>query len=288
MDILEKLSAVAVNVDDRISEADRLWCETQETAYHAGVSALSQLCELTDRFWNEQLELLSPCGNSFVTYLGTSSDYDNSRFFQEREYIHERFVRCLVNHFAEVYHITLDAERAVDSLIPKKPARSSASSEIIAYAKRMNDFLLNHRQVVEHIFTQLGGLSFSDVAVREIVQGAHRAAWCRGKPEYEQKKAVVVFSDGCYSYGWDDSHFRFNDGMQRILKAASHFENGMTVALVNRIETMLHGIYGTTFEIGTKKLDSVRCFKNGRVDLRFTSETFAREFIEQYLGTEAA
>ena len=42
----------------------------------------------------------------------------------------------------------------------------------------------------------------------------------------------------------------------------------------------------TAAELGLEKLKSIKCFKNGRVDVRFTSEAFAREFAEMFLGNE--
>ena len=51
---------------------------------------------------------------------------------------------------------------------------------------------------------------------------------------------------------------------------------------------MLLGYDWTTSEtelpVNMDKLKSVKCFKNGRVDFRFTSEAYAREFAEEYLG----
>lgn len=44
--------------------------------------------------------------------------------------------------------------------------------------------------------------------------------------------------------------------------------------------------YNTEMQLGLEKLKSVKCFKNGRVDIRFTSEAFAREFAETFLGNE--
>ena len=34
-----------------------------------------------------------------------------------------------------------------------------------------------------------------------------------------------------------------------------------------------------------KKLEKIRLFKNGRMDIRFASEGCAREFVSHYLGT---
>ena len=34
-----------------------------------------------------------------------------------------------------------------------------------------------------------------------------------------------------------------------------------------------------------EKLLKIRLFKNGRMDIRFTNESYAREFVSSYLGT---
>ena len=36
-------------------------------------------------------------------------------------------------------------------------------------------------------------------------------------------------------------------------------------------------------EINSSKVASIKCFKNTRVDIRFTKEQYAREFVEMFL-----
>mgnify|MGYP004608220541 CR=1 FL=1 len=36
-------------------------------------------------------------------------------------------------------------------------------------------------------------------------------------------------------------------------------------------------------EINSPKVVSIKCFKNSRVDIRFTKEQYAREFVEMFL-----
>ena len=38
-------------------------------------------------------------------------------------------------------------------------------------------------------------------------------------------------------------------------------------------------------EVSTAKVASVKCFKNNRLDIRFTKEEYAREFVETFLET---
>ena len=58
MGLLEKFSAVEVQADDRITERDKRYCETQQKAYEAAISGFMEL----SFFWSDmeaaQRELL--------------------------------------------------------------------------------------------------------------------------------------------------------------------------------------------------------------------------------------
>lgn len=62
------------------------------------------------------------------------------------------------------------------------------------------------------------------------------------------------------------------------------YEYGHT-SIMPYLYTMLLG-YGFSqqlIEINSSKVVSVKCFKNMRVDIRFTKEQYAREFVEMFL-----
>lgn len=296
MKLLEKLSSVAVNVDERISDQDRVWCETQEMAYKAARAALAKLGEMCDRFWNEQIEILSPYENSkcILTYLGTSGEFDYAKYFVTLDELPQTFIERLVNHFSSSYNVTLNTQKIKDELVLKKPADDTERSGRLAYLKAARDFELNYRQVLEKIFDQLGGLSFSDVAIKEIKDAAHKAAWNRGAAQFEQKKSVVTLSYGCFIDGFERTWHKDNPAIQMcsymkdVIKAVSHYETGLTVAVMQRLQPLLsYDFHGKQWDVGGKKVSGIKCFSNNRVDIRFQSEAYAREFIEQYLGTVA-
>ena len=75
--------------------------------------------------------------------------------------------------------------------------------------------------------------------------------------------------------------------MKAILPCATHFETGA----LNEYPAFFpsppfDGTYGCNqldFP-GCEKLVQLRLFKNGRVDIRFSSEDYAGQFINAYLG----
>ena len=71
------------------------------------------------------------------------------------------------------------------------------------------------------------------------------------------------------------------------LLCAAHFETGaLNEYPVFFPSPPFDGTYGCNQMdfAGCEKLAQLRLFKNGRVDLRFTSEDYANQFIDTYLG----
>ena len=78
--------------------------------------------------------------------------------------------------------------------------------------------------------------------------------------------------------------------MKKVIYALVHFEYGNTDFTPRGLSQLLAYDWtteDTEMKLCLEKIKSVKCFKNGRVDIRFQSEAFAREFAEEYLGVEA-
>lgn len=85
----------------------------------------------------------------------------------------------------------------------------------------------------------------------------------------------------------DKQHWTFTKCMEPVLLCAARFETG----ILNEYPAFFpsppfDGTYGCNQMdfAGCEKLAQLRLFKNGRVDLRFTSEDYANQFIDTYLG----
>ena len=211
---------------------------------------------------------------------------------------HATFIAKIVSYFCKTYHVDLDNGVVIEHLIPKEP-RYSSKDDAKEYTEQIESLEISYKQVLDEIFVQLGGFSFHDKAINEMKEKCHEAAWNRyyGKRVYEQKKSVLSFTGyGCSFDSWHEQwhkgeyEIKLTDGMKEIIRALAYFEYG-EVGYIPYAFNCLLGWSWTTTEterrFDMEKLKSIKCFKNGRVDVRFTSEAYARQFAEEFLGTEA-
>lgn len=213
---------------------------------------------------------------------------------------HRVLISALVSYFERTYKVSLETDKIEEVLLPKEPDRYSSynSAEYKEYYGAVENTELKYEDILDQIFIQLGGFSFQEKALNELKQKAHDAAWNRyyGNKCYEQKKAVISFSHYACSFdSWHEEYYhgeheiQLTDGMKNIIRALAYFECGDTSSIPWTLNTLLGynwTTYNTEMQLGLEKLKSVKCFKNGRVDIRFTSEAFAREFAETFLGNE--
>lgn len=289
MNLLDKFNRVEIEADNRISDTDRRYCEAYQQAYDKGRVALKELAALMERVTAEQLDILKPLSNGeiYTTFLGECS--------RERDYMeqlrktHHALIHMIVVYFEHTYRVRLDIDAVEKNLVPQQPKDSYRfnQEEWTAYTEAMNNAALDYKDILDQIFIQLGGVSFHERALNELKEKCHGAAWntYHGNRWFEQKKAVISFSYGCHQR-WNGS-LCLNDGMKDILHAVMYLHFGDMTSSNKDFNALLG--YDFNFQsllFTSDVLDSVKCFKNGRVDIRFTSEAIAREFVETFLGTE--
>lgn len=323
--LLEKFDQVEIKPYDRISEDDRVFCTAQQEAYEKAREVFKRVIQLVGDGQVEQMKLLKRSEREvYTTYLGSTHDFSAEKFLSELDATHRRFVGRIVQYFKGKYHVSLDEEAIFDVLIQKRPQESSElrmfnhmskwteedTKRFIelsaAYTKSVQDaethnrnMVIRYETILDYIFAQLGGGSFRDVADKELKDACHKASWNEhnGQPKFEQKKAVIRYTGyGCgidhihekYKDRDDDSEFHLSDDMKQILAAVNHFELGTQSHTMTGISSLCgYRVTGQQHEIGGEKIVSVKLYKSNHVDLRFSSEAYAREFVEQYMGTVA-
>lgn len=303
MSLLDKFNSIEVKADARISEHDREFCMAYHEAYVKGRAALKSLRQSVEESLNEQQSIIS-------RVVPKDEMYDRSFFLGDSVHAHDItnslrnshrvLISALVSYFERTYKVSLETDKIEEVLLPKEPDRYSSynSAEYKEYYGAVENTELKYEDILDQIFIQLGGFSFQEKALNELKQKAHDAAWNRyyGNKCYEQKKAVISFSHYACSFdSWHEEYYygeheiQLTDGMKNIIRALAYFECGDTSSIPWTLNTLLGynwTTYNTEMQLGLEKLKSVKCFKNGRVDIRFTSEAFAREFAETFLGNE--
>lgn len=295
MSVLEKLSGVEIKPDSRISEADRRFCSVHQQAYDDALTGLEKLRKQWKELVKHQEELIRTVNSQSFEW----SRYIDIPGFSSRDILNrletlpEVFISRIISYFSEQYHVSLDSDPVKKRLLPPRPKYSYDKEQTEQYRKAMRELSLRYEDILEQIFIQLGGRTFTERAIDELKEKCHNAVWnsYRSEAEYEVKGDTIRFTFyACKYKTWVyQPRWSLTDKMQDILIAASHFETG-------QLESYLPGAFDllgwgaketSVFEFPGSKVKQLRMFKNGRVDLKFGSKADASQFAAEYLGLVA-
>ena len=295
MDLAEKLANVDMTADNRISEEDRKYGETHQKAYETALSDLKGLVLYCNSMDAAQDEILGDCDRAGRVSRGYTNIKDFSVDNIERAIydIHRRFVVYIVNYFNRTYGVELESDKIADSLIPKKPEYDYENDK--NYNERcrewkitMDNLLLRFNDVLDRILIQLDGRTFAELALDEIIEKSTSSSVVCGTICFEVKGDTICFKEYFCDYtDWYSSeNWELRDRMKNILPALWHYETGLFYNYGYPISKILYRFNGTEIEFdGKNKLKSLKCFKNGRVDVKFTSKQNASEFAQKYLDS---
>lgn len=296
MGLLEKFDAVKLKADDRISESDRLFCESYQKAYDTAREVLSELKYHWEAIVTTQYDALRELGDERYRnlFIHDPLEISASKIKDQLEENHKKLIGKIVSHFCSTYHVSVSEHQVREVLLPPKPESSRWNrneEEWRQYHATLQTMALRYELIVDQVLIQLDGRSFVERAVDELKEKCHKAAWnfYQKKPDYELKKDTLrLTSYACKYESWvGRDRWCLHDGAKEILRGIAHFETGgfaffplgfSELLGYGNLEEPLHEF--TTCD----KIKQIRMFKNGRVDIKFTSELFAKQFTENYLG----
>lgn len=298
MDLLEKFEIITIETDNRISEADSEFCQQHQNAYESAVRAFQELIF----FWKDieavQREHLCQPDGSATAYKQYICIKDHIDLYpiKIRTHIgemHRTFIHTLVRYFNQTYHMSVSEETIMEALIPPEPKGNKKiyKEEWQQYREQITELILRYGSIVDHIILQLDGRSFAQQAFYELSGKCHEAAWGSRTRErkYERKKSTISISDCCsYSYVCRTESWELQKKAKSVIWGLAHFETGCYDECPPGMSELVGGekLKSDHVEFPTcTKVSRIRMFKNGRVDIRFTSEEYAEQFAETYLGT---
>lgn len=300
MSILTKFDAVEMNTDNRISDMDKQFCEKHQSAYDSARCSFQEL----KYFWNDitenQVNILADVSDKYAysTYLRMErGDISATSIQNHIETLHSRFIHNIVGYFNKRYHVSADASGIEENLFPqsqqKKQHRYDEETQK-QYDEAMQVLAIRYEAVIDQIFVQLGGRGFAEQAIFELKEKCHNAAWntYRKSPDYELKNDTIRFNNYSCSYKewFSRGSWELSNSMKEILYGAAHFETNSFSAYPDGFSDLL-GYNRSDSDLITfpscDKLCQLKMFKNGRVDIKFTSSFYTRQFISNYLGLTA-
>ena len=297
MDLLQKFADVEVKGDTRITEADRDFCQAHQAAYDNAKSTLSELKFFWEDMLANQYHLLSSIEAPDTLYLlsGKELKISSENINETIKAAHSTFISQLIYYFNRTYHISISPDEIKTALLPKQPEVSHRFDELKewnAYGKALLELSLQYTDILKQIFIRLDGRNLKEQAMHELLEKCHQAAWesHNKAPRYVLKKAVLQFSTYACSHTdrYSYESWELSERIKRILQGIAHFETGSFSLIPSKISSLISSYHldSDFFEFPTcKKLQSIKLYKNTRVDIRFATEEYARKFTEKYLGT---
>lgn len=297
MDLLLKFADIKIQTDNRITEADRKFFHQQQAAYQDAVAGFYQIATLWSDMCAQQKAILAgPEGGGSEwkeQYLESRwwTDITVGEIMGHISALHRKFISKVASYLNVTYHLSLNADIIVDALLPEKPSYNGTEDEIDWAATPLT--VLRYEDAVELILSWFDGRTFEEHASYELVEKCHRAAWTKASKtaNYVQKNQTIKFLRGACSYGYHRGHeqWHINSGMKDVLRGLAHFETGGFNQYPDGIDDLLSEERYLWYDLWKleecKKLEHIKMFKNGRMDIRFTNEGYARQFVADYLGT---
>ena len=298
MDLLEKFSAVEIRSADCMTEADRQFCQRQQEIYQDAAEGFYQIAVLWTDMYNNQKSALSTPENDWdgkwkQKYLvsGWWPEVKAGAMIKHISLLHREFISTVVSYLNDTYHLTLDVGNVMDGLLPEE-SYYSGREETLDWST-LTPVILRYKDAVELILSWFKGRTFEEQAPYELVERCHQAGWRKKdhQANFEQKKNLVKIFSGACGYGYYNNYeqWHISDSGKNILKALAYFETGALGQYPDGIDDLLSEkcrLWYDLWEFGDcEKLEKIRLFKNGRMDIRFSNESYAREFVSSCLGT---
>ena len=294
MNLADKLANVDMTADNRISADDRKYCETHQKAYELAIDNLKGLIfywECVEIEQDEILGLYDKDTRKYSSYISIE-DFSISKVESKIRDVHSKFIYYLINYFDRTYHIELDRDKIIEFLVPQKPEydyidRINYEKRVEVWEKEMESLSLKYEDVLDQILIQLDGRTFIERALDEVIDNCRYHAWSNGKPCFEVKGDTVRFKDYSCSYtGWYSmGNWELTSSMKSIVPALYHNETSLFGNYPYLFSRLLERFDYPELDFNEdNKLKSIKCFKNGRVDIKFKSKALATEFADKYLG----
>lgn len=291
LNILDIFDSIEIKNDTRIPAEDLKVITELEKKFFKSRDFHFKMKELIENKEDQDYKTFEERYNNKSKFLKSELQEMNYKAFMSESY---KFVNSIYEYFKNKYNCqslnTIELNEK-SKHFDTYERRIEASFEKLAYFENINKEI-----VLDYIFEELGGFNFEDKARQEVIEYLKKETKTyRGdKKRVAVKGKKVTILDLIYFDSWyPESLGRYGnyfDRMTAIIKAISLSESNVVDAefLADFIENKC----GTNnkiirdYEINKIKTNKLKIFKNGRVDIEFTSTTNAINFAKEFLNYE--
>ncbi len=250
-DVLSAFDDVDMSENSVITDEDRKHCENMEREYKAAIKIMNDHIEEYRKVIEmQQFEFVDSHRNIYPIEDAIKN-------------LNDKFIYRVCEYFIKKYDVKIDKYGLVE--------------------KYKNGIELE--TLLNEILEQLDGLTFTELQDKQIKDAV------KDDVNYSKVKlkgcsvtiGSFVYLDSIFS---DRLSYNSIDKMSNLIKGIEHY-NGDKFETLRELSDAITPIQGhkvfTTHEINLPKTRSIKLFKNGRVDIHFTSSEYANEFYIDYL-----
>jgi len=287
MGILENFATVEIPGRDRLAESDVQLCESHQSAYEAAVEDFKVLLEKWKAACERQRQYLMENHTEiqFSPYLRMEKQITVDSLLRQLKNLDYVFMNQIIGVIRSRYHVTIDSEEIWQAL--SEPSEEQKADMGQTEQKENKRNFIRYEKIIEQILLQFSGRDFHEQAVFELKSQCRKAAKnYRGEPSYEERGNCLAFSYGASCSEWAGSPtWKLLDCMEKVLRGLAYYERGDFILprSIAEIEQQ-YRLENSEFQFSDcEKIQSMKLYKNGRVDIRFRKGDFLNQFVADYL-----
>lgn len=285
MSLVGKFGNFEVKQTDRISQEDKAHLERWKEKYERALCIHKAVYDVYRNEWNnyteEDLEEFQYSGVLIGDY-GTLKKIDS---------LQNEFVKHIFSYFERKYKVSLE-NNFPKSDLESKYYRYNSKKEM---PKELVFDFIDYHTVVDKIIDQLGGMSFQDKAIKEVKDKLKEKCYNSYHDTWNIKVKGNVISYTGYGYVdnyWSRDKYEVHspDFIRTFMEAISVEQYGESKHIIGIDCLYNYSVYISEDELKNGivpigvKVERIKFFKNGRIDIKFKEAEQARQFAREWCG----
>ena len=269
-DVLNKFDNLEIENIDKIEKEDKEFCEEEQLQYNVAITILNNFISNFEKVSGINL---FDSGKHRVE--SKNKYFDWYKFDKVAELTNEtkkKFINNIIWYFEKKYNITINNESVI----------------------KKYDFSITYDNILDEILIQLDGYSFKEKALKEIKEKMRSLIENRSYNKLTVKNNKVIITNFYCLDSWDVKYgtckisYNYRDNFDILFTALSHFEQNATKntysGMMQKVNEYKNDDLFKEHTLLCIKAESIKLFKNGKIEIKFLSNGQAQQFAKEYCG----
>ena len=284
-DLLSSIYKIEINNEKKISDTDRIYCENQQARLYKSLDEI-------ERWYGIFTEEVAKYKESHkVSYLPNGKVKIHDPYIDPYDYVKKDYTYFEFKPFEEINQLVEKNYNAVTAFAKSIVAHFNSTYNVSVPYPDIDEERLQigfrpvYQNYVDSVIEHLGGKSFRDTAEEELIKRFHNAVkpgkWSKVKPELKKDKisfADVIMFDSFWSER-NKMHYNYRQELENLCAGiafgADNTLHGSTSMIIQFDDDNID--ISQPYTLTTSNAESIKFFKNGRIDVKFENAKMAEQ-----------